>query len=582
MAQGKPNPARSNDDIRKEAEHRICESEEAKALSAVEAQRLVHELRVHQVELEMQNEDLRMQREQLEALHNKYLDLYDFAPVSYISVDAGGIIREINLAGAQLLGQYRNQLIEKSLSAFIFIDDRDKFRAFYRSAFQSQIRETCELRLNLIPNRTINVELVGRVVVTPGVTEKLLRIAVFDITERAKLEQEREQFACAARASQQQAEAANRAKDEFLAILSHELRTPLTPMMGWTRLLRGKNVDAAFTAKGLEVIDRNILAQARLVDDLLDVSRIVAGKLSLYPADVELGSLLDQVIESERANAAAKQIEIQYKAAPGDYPVRCDLDRLRQVLINLIGNAIKFTPLEGVINVTLSQSGGQAVLTVSDTGIGIASDELPHIFERFRQADHSITRRFKGLGLGLSIVRHLVTAHGGSVEAESAGTNRGAKFTVKFPLLKTAKKFAAPEFPKARKNKGALDLSGINILLVEDEQDTATVLALGLQGYGAKVQKAANVWEALALFDQAPPDVLLSDIGLPERDGLQLIHDVRARPAGRGVPAIALTAYADPKDQFKALECGFHIHLVKPVELNILADVIRNMVVGAR
>jgi PAS domain S-box-containing protein len=372
-----------------------------------------------------------------------------------------------------------------------------------------------------------------------------------------------------------QAQEANRIKDEFLATLSHELRTPLTAILGWASMLAEGGLDAAAAARAVEAIGRNARAQKQIVEDVLDVSRIITGKLRMELRAVELRSLAQDAVETVRPAAEAKGVYLSTLLAPDVGEVTGDPDRLRQVLWNLLSNAVKFTPAGGRVEVELRREGGRAALRVSDTGQGIAPEFLPHVFDRFRQADMGTTRRHGGLGLGLSIVRHLVELHGGEVSAESAGKGQGSTFTLRLPLKAAPRATAAPPHAAdgapsgpARARASVGSLAGTRVLLVEDEEDARAMLKAVLEGYGASVEavgSAAAAWEAL---EAAGCDVLVSDIGMPEEDGYSFIVRVRQEDLRRGrtTPAVALTAYARDDDRARSLAAGFDAHLPKPVE----------------
>jgi signal transduction histidine kinase len=390
-----------------------------------------------------------------------------------------------------------------------------------------------------------------------------------EIRVREWAEQERARLLDLEQAARKQAEEANRTKDEFLATLSHELRTPLNAILGWVQVLRMGKLDPAAAGKALETIERNARSQAQLIADLLDVSRIITGKLRLDFKPVDLRRIIDSALESVRPAADAKGIALDLSISPLASPVLGDSDRLQQVTWNLLSNAIKFTARGGAVAVRLREAGGNAVIQVSDSGIGIRPDFLPYVFDRFRQAEGSITRTHGGLGLGLSIVRHLIELHGGTAEVESAGEGQGATFIVRLPLRA---ELADDPLDRTAVTMGVFNtpelLAGVRVLVVEDEADTRDLLVVALQQCGAEVAAYGSVPEALAALDAAVPDVLLSDIGVPGEDGYSLIRKVRARGPGRGgdLPAAALTAYARAEDRLRALEAGYQTHLAKPVD----------------
>jgi signal transduction histidine kinase/CHASE3 domain sensor protein/ActR/RegA family two-component response regulator len=389
-----------------------------------------------------------------------------------------------------------------------------------------------------------------------------------------------------AQGERQRAEEANRLKDDFLATVSHELRTPLTAMLGWMKMLRSGRLPVEKHAKALETVDRNAQAQAQLVEDLLDVSRIVSGKLRLDTQPVELVDVIQAALESVRPAADAKDIQLHLELGTAGSRVMGDPGRLQQVVWNLVSNAVKFSPGGSRVRVLLERGDGAAEVTVVDEGPGIPADFLPHLFERFTQLEGGTTRRHGGLGLGLAIVRHLVELHGGTVRAASDGPGRGATFTVRLPLA--APRPSTGETPSPRRTASFAtvrpahppSLSARNILVVDDEQDNREVLKVLLEGCGANVVTASSVPEALRALREAPPDLLVSDIGMPGEDGYSLISQVRALSGEQGgrVPAVALTAYARVEDRTRALTAGFNMHVAKPVEPTELLAILSSLV----
>ena len=355
-----------------------------------------------------------------------------------------------------------------------------------------------------------------------------------------------------------QAEEANRLKDDFLSTVSHELRTPLNAILGWTWLLGGGSLDGEARARAIATIERNARAQGQIIDDLLDVSRIVTGKLLLVRRPVVLAEVIEAALDAVRPAAAAKGIRLDLLLAPGA-AVQGDASRLQQVAWNLLSNAVKFTPAGGRVEVAVEPRGDQVELRVSDTGAGIAAPFLPHVFDRFRQADSSSTRAHGGLGLGLAIVRHLVELHGGTVAAESPGPGRGATFRVRLPAADGAQAGA----PEAGEGLSTNALQGLRILVVDDEPDAREVIAAVLGSYGAEVRAGGSTDQGLALLESAPPDVLVADLGMPGRDGYDLIRTIRTGPHA-ALPALALSAYAGDADRRRALAAGYQVHLAKP------------------
>jgi PAS domain S-box-containing protein len=397
-----------------------------------------------------------------------------------------------------------------------------------------------------------------------------------DITERKQAETEREQLLVREKVAREQAETANRIKDEFLAVLSHELRSPLNPILGWSKLLQQGQLDAAQTRQALQAIERNAKLQAELIEDLLDVSRILQGKLNLNVSAINLAATIRAAMETVQLAAAAKAIKLAASFEPDPPFLQGDSTRLQQVIWNLLSNAVKFTPTGGQVNIRLERLDAWAQITISDTGQGIEPAFLPHVFDYFRQADAATTRKFGGLGLGLAIVRHLVELHGGTVAVASPGVGSGATFTVKLPLSPIQASARQPEQASA----AASTLHGIRVLVVDDEPDSREFVAFVLEQAGAAVMTATTASEALGLLQRWQLDVLLSDIGMPAMDGYMLLQQVRALPAEQGgqVPAIALTAYAGDFNQQQARQAGFQQHVSKPVEPEQLIQVIASLI----
>ncbi|PZU98084.1 MAG: hypothetical protein DCF32_20120 [Leptolyngbya sp.] len=386
-----------------------------------------------------------------------------------------------------------------------------------------------------------------------------------DIEDQKQLEQQRSQLLQQEQAARAAAEAASRTKDEFLAVVSHELRSPLNPILGWATLLKNGTLDEIKTKQALSVIERNAKLQTELIDDLLDVSRMLRGKLQIAASPVNLATTIRAAIETVRLAADAKSIRLEAHLETDAGLVSGDATRLQQVVWNLLSNAVKFTPAAGQIDVRLVRgNANQAQIIVQDTGKGIVPEFLPLIFDYFRQADSATTRQFGGLGLGLAIVRHLVELHGGTIQAASPGEGMGATFTVSLPTL-AHQPLAQPDLPPQQPSLG---LPGTQVLVVDDDDDTRTFVTFLLEQAGARVVAAASAAEGLAALRQAQPQVLVSDIGMPDMDGYMLIQQIRALPADQGgqIPAIALTAYVRETDQEQSLAAGFQRHIAKPVE----------------
>src|SRR5687767_3050260 len=396
--------------------------------------------------------------------------------------------------------------------------------------------------------------------------------------ERKRAEEKLAHLLVRERAARGDAEKANRLKDEFLATLSHELRTPLNAVIGWSRMLKSGRLDPESAEHAIDVIERNAWAQKQIIEDILDVSRVITGKLQLQLAPVDLVAVVGAALDAVRPAVEAKDIRIETDYQKGLRIIAGDADRLQQVVWNLLSNASKFTPGGGTVGIRVFQDETYATIEVSDTGPGIAPEFLPHVFERFRQADGSTTRTHGGLGLGLAIVRHLVELHGGMIGVENSPSGSGAVFTVKLPLpsseltLETAKPTGVFE-----ETVTEVDLAGVRILVVEDDLDALELITIDLAEHGAKVRGVASAAEALSLLENEQFDLLISDIGMADTDGYNLIRQVRLQEGEKSepIPAIALTAYARTQDRIRAIAAGYNTHVAKPVEIRELVTVVK-------
>jgi signal transduction histidine kinase/ActR/RegA family two-component response regulator len=432
-----------------------------------------------------------------------------------------------------------------------------------------------------------NAQLEERVSIRTQELEQTAQEQRAEMERRQRAETELEALLAREKAARQEAEEANRLKDEFVATVSHELRTPLNAILGWARMLRIGGLDQERTAKAVETIERSAENQAHLVEDLLDMSRLLSGKLRLDIHTLDPATIINTAIETIRPAAVARSIALHVQLDPAVSQISGDPNRLQQIIWNLLSNAIRFTPVGGTVNLQLSQDETQIIISVSDTGQGISPEFLPHVFEHFRQADSSIIRRHGGLGLGLAIVRHLVELHGGSVTADSAGADTGATFTVRLPIAPA--QVAPTSMTDSVKAVGwpPLDgvtpiLQGLSILVVDDEEDARQLIQHVLTSYGANVITACSASEALdAISRQLPnlPDLIVSDIGMPGEDGYSLIRKIRHLQLGtsENLPAVALTAYARSQDRMRAIAAGFQHHVPKPVEPAELATVIASL-----
>jgi PAS domain S-box-containing protein len=536
------------------------------------------------VELFKKTEAIKQQAAQLVAMNaelrqseERLRSLSTCSPVGIFEIDTEGGCRYTNPRYQIICGLKATESLEKSWLESVHPEDRERAVASwsnyicegrdYSEEFRFQTAQGIIrwVQVRSSPMLSGQGELLGYV----GTLE--------DITERKQAEEVRAQV-IREQTARQEAEAANRMKDEFLAVLSHELRTPLTSMLGWSKILRSKKLDDKATSRALEAIERNAISQMQLIEDILDVSRIIRGQLRLNVSAVNLISVMEAALEAVRPLAEPKEIQLNTVLDTSVGSVYGDPARLQQIVWNLLTNAIKFTPKGGRVEVNLSIVYGEeqqttqkyAQIQVIDTGIGISSEFLPKVFERFRQADSTTTRSHNGLGLGLAIVRHLVELHKGTISAQSQGSGQGATFTVRLPLLQDNR--------GNRENREATGgisssvastpLAGLKVLVVDDEADTRNFLSFMFEEYGAIATAVASVDEALAVLEQAKADILISDIGMSEQDGYTLIRKLRSLEPEKGgcMPAIALTAYTREEDRLEALAAGFQQHLSKPID----------------
>jgi PAS domain S-box-containing protein len=524
--------------------------------------------------------DITARRQAEEAAHSAYRQLsfhVESSPLAVIEWDSDFRVSRWSESAERLFGWKADEVIGKHVNEwrFVFTDDVDAV-----ALVTNRQREGVEVQ-GILRNR--NYTRGGSILFCEWYNSVLhddrgqlvsVLSLVLDVTARTKAEDDRAALLIRERDARRHAEEADRLKDEFLATLSHELRTPLTSILGWASMIRNGEVEGANATRAVETIERNARAQARLIDDLLDVSRIITGNLRLYLHPLNLAPIVDAAIDALRPTADVKGIQIRTEILTGECLVKGDPNRLRQVIWNLLSNSIKFTQRGGIVTINLKCVGSTVRLTVADTGEGISAEFLPYVFDRFRQAEGSISRKQGGLGLGLAVVRHLVELHGGSISAESAGLGEGAVFTVELPLAEERRDPARAEerrreVERRRSRTGAaVRLDGVHALLVEDDDDSRKLLGTMLKRYGARVTSTKSAAEALRVFDDDVPDILISDIGMPDEDGYEFIRKLRSLPPEKGglTPAIALTGYASRKDRERALDAGYHKHMAKPIE----------------
>jgi PAS domain S-box-containing protein len=515
--------------------------------------------------------DVKAQRDRRRETASHMRAVLDTALDGVISMDATGLVTFWNPRAEQIFGWSREEAIGRPVAELII---PPRLRAEHRAGLVHYLRTgtgpLLDRRVEMSALRRdgseVPVEL-ALVAVREG-DYHTFSAFVRDITERKRAEAERDRLLVAAEKARTEAEAASRAKDEFLATLSHELRTPLTSIVGWVYLLRSGRLDATGVARGLETIDRNAMLQAQLVSDILDMSRIMAARFRLNVRPLELAPVVAAAIDSLVPAAAAKGIRLQPNLDPSAGIVSGDADRLQQVVWNLLSNAIKFTPQGGRVQVRLARADGHAEITVEDTGPGIRPEVLPHVFELFRQGDSSNTRAHGGLGLGLAVVRQLVELHGGTVHAASAGEGTGAIFAVRLPLAReeTTGEPAATAAPDPASVAGTR-LDVVRVLVADRGADVREVVAGILGQAGAEVLTAGSAREALEAAARERPDVLLVDLDLGDESGYSLLRKIRAMPpdAGGVTPAVALSAMSRTEDRVRSLIAGFQVHLSKPI-----------------
>lgn len=583
------------------------------------------------VELFKKTEAVKQQAAQLVAVNTelrqseeRFRSLSTCSPVGIFEIDTEGGCKYTNPRYQAICGLKAAESLEKRWLESVHPEDKERAISSW-SAYIREGRDYSEEFRFQTAHGSIRWVQVRSSPMLSGQGDLLGYVGTLeDITERKQAEEVRAQV-IREQTARQEAEAANRMKDEFLAVLSHELRTPLTSMLGWSKILRAKKLDEKATSRALEAIERNATSQMQLIEDILDVSRIIRGQLRLNVSAVNLISVMEAALEAVRPLAEPKDIKLNTVLDTSLGSVYGDPARLQQIVWNLLTNAIKFTPKGGRVEVRLSRYFGFSIsdfgvsaqsndfelgsdgknldssntdessnlksqiqnskfqyaqIQVIDTGIGISSEFLPKVFERFRQADSTTTRSHNGLGLGLAIVRHLVELHKGIIFAQSLGTGQGATFTVRLPLLQDNRGRASREATgEISSPVASTPLAGLRVLVVDDEADTRNFLSFMFEEYGAFATAVASVDEALAVLEQAKPDILISDIGMSEQDGYTLIRKLRSLEPEKGghIPAIALTAYTREEDRLEALSAGFQQHLSKPIDPNKLIAAVANV-----
>ena len=524
------------------------------------------------------------ERRQAEEAKRRLAAIVESSEDAIFSKTLDGIITSWNKSAERLYGYSAEEIVGRSVSVLAPPDRSNEIPDILERLKRGERVEQLETKRVTKDGRVLDIALT----ISPikDTRDRIIGASTIahDITKRKRAEKEREELLVREKAARVEAEEANRTKDEFLATLSHELRTPLTAILGWVRLLRMKELDGATAEHALETVERNARAQAQLIEDLLDVSRVITGNLRLEMSTVELVPVIKAAMDAVEPAANAKMIKLEASLDPAAGPVSGDAARLQQVVWNLLSNAVKFTPREGRVSIRLERADSQVEIRVTDTGQGISADFLPFIFDRFRQADSSTTRQHGGLGLGLAIVRHLVELHGGTVHAESAGEGRGATIKVRLPILplriadfglrnKELDEESAGPNPKSE------ILSGLRVLVVDDEPDARELMKAALESRGAAVITAGDTNEALETLKRRKPDVIISDIGMPGEDGYALIRHVRrlSEEQGGATPAAAVSAYVGEESRQEALAAGYELYVDKPLDPEELIAVVRKL-----
>lgn len=525
----------------------------------------------------------------LEGADHPYRVMVESMREGALTINSEGTIVYCNESFANMVNRPVERVLGSTFIEYLLAENREDYTAFLNSEDIRQ--DKLEVRLASEAERLTPV-LVSRSL--PQVTG-MACLVVTDLSEHKHnlellasqkadkaLNKQRENLLIREQALRLEAEKANRSKEEFLATISHELRTPLNAVLGWATMLRRSTLDAETFQRGIESIERNARAQAQLIEDLLDISRITSGKLRLDVKPIRLISVITGAIDSIQPAADAKDVQLGLVLDPSVDQIEGDASRLQQVVWNCLSNAVKFTPAGGKVRVHLESRDSVARITIADTGAGIDPEFLPHVFGRFQQADGAMTRAHSGLGLGLAIARHLVEIHGGTIEADSDGVGHGSTFTILLPISRASKATVAEDgqVDLAEQAAGEIlpNLGGLRILTIDDELDTRDLVRIVLEGCGADVVTAGSASEGLETLAGWKPHVLICDIGMPDEDGYSVIRKVRASAENAALPAIALTAYVRVEDRMRALEAGYQMFLPKPVEAAELRSTVANLV----
>lgn len=521
-----------------------------------EIHRLIHELNVQRIELEMQNDDLRHSRAALEHARDEYSALFDMAPVGYFRLDAKCRILQVNMAGANLLGMERRVLNGKRLHEFVSAGDQDGFFAHLRRGLKSAEPQTCELEMQRSDGSRFLAHIETAAQRTEGGSPSQCLTVVVDITERKKAEEELRE--------------ADRRKNEFLATLAHELRNPLAPIRNAVHILAHRGTNDPTEARAHDLIERQVGHMVRLIDDLMDVSRIGRGGLRLRRSEVDLTELLRQAVESMRPRLESADLRLQVSLPCEPILLEADSVRLTQVFVNLLDNAGKYTPGGGLVSLSVQVEGNDVVVTVADTGIGIPPEYIPRLFEMFAQVSPEGEAASRGLGIGLWLAANLVELHGGAITGRSEGPGRGSEFKVRLPRLK-GHLHVTEIVPETLEPSSVLSR---RILVVDDDNAVAESFKLLLELDGHAVEIVCKPADAIAAGSRFGPDVVLLDIGMPGLSGYDLCREIRKQDWGRNAAVIAMTGWGAKEDRRKSAAAGFNVHMVKPVKVDDLRRIL--------
>ena len=567
MTQKRGGMKRRRSQLRTVAEAQLARAPQTGA-KARPGEEVLHDLEVHQIELEMQNEELRRTQLALEASRDRYVNLYEFAPVGYLTLTGEGLISEVNLTAAALLGEERKKMLRRRFNRFVTREDGDRYHRLFVSLMQHDERQACELALQRGDGSTFHARL-DCVRVAAGDTPPVARITLTDVTDHKRVEDQMRRLVT-------ELSEADRSKNEFLAMLAHELRNPLAPIASALQILRRTDAGDASNTRANHVMERQMQKMVRLIDDLLDVSRISRGKIDLQKERVDLAEVVNSAVETSQPliDAAGQQLTV---SLPPDLTyLDADPTRLAQVFSNLLTNAAKYTPRGGLIWLSVEREGRKAVVRVRDTGIGIGPDMLPHVFDMFVQVDHSFERVRGGLGIGLTLVRTIVQLHGGSVQADSAGLGQGSEFTVRLPVASRESQESATRLPRTT-GGAAVAVRTRRILIVDDNVDAAEMVGMQVTLMGHEVRIACDAFAALEAARSYRPEIAFLDIGLPGMNGYELARRLRSELGDETPVLVALTGFGGEEDRRRSRESGFEYHLVKPAEADVLEKLVATL-----